>query len=99
MRLTTSAINKIKQVIHQQIGYPASIRLFGSRLDPNKKGGDIDLLVSLKQPVENPALLMAQLTSQLRRAMLGRKVDVLITAPNLNQQTIHKAALAEGVIL
>jgi len=49
--------------------------------------------------VAEPAQLSARLAAQVSRAMYGRKVDVLIKAPNLKFLPIHAIALAEGIRL
>jgi len=73
--------------------------LFGSRTDDQKRGGDVDLLVITEKPVERPAMLAAGLEAQIRRALQGRRVDVLIQAPNLAVQPIHEIARNRGVPL
>lgn len=99
MRLSQIAINKIKDTVTNLAGDSAQVRLFGSRLDDNKKGGDIDLLISSPEPIENPAVLAATITARIIQALNGRKVDVLLTAPNLTKQTIHIMAEQEGLLL
>jgi predicted nucleotidyltransferase len=73
--------------------------LFGSRLDDASRGGDVDLLVELDEPIDEPAQLSSRVSAQVSRSMHGRKVDVLIKAPNLKLLPIHMFALAEGVRL
>jgi predicted nucleotidyltransferase len=75
------------------------VRVFGSRLDEHSRGGDLDLLLSLPEPVDHPALLAATLAAKVSRSMHGRKVDVLIDAPNLKHLPIHEIALREGILL
>lgn len=75
------------------------MRLFGSRLDDAVRGGDIDLLVSLSRTIENPALLAARLSALLTRALHGRHVDVLLSAPNLKTLPIHVIAVRDGALL
>lgn len=99
MRLTPSAIQKIKATVASLLGSTAQVRLFGSRLDKEKKGGDVDLLVTTNTPVESPAVLTAQLAARLIQALEGRKVDVLLDAPNLKKQPIHFIAEEEGKLL
>jgi len=96
MRLTPEQIDLICQTIREIAGPKALVRLFGSRLDDSTKGGDIDLLVELPHPVENAALLASRLEARLMLRLGGRKVDVLLIAPNLNRQPIHEIALKEG---
>lgn len=99
MRLSPADRENIVQVTTQVAGRLANVRLFGSRANDALRGGDIDLLVSLPQPIEHPALLSATLAARLERALGGRKVDVVLQAPNLAEQPIHRIALAEGILL
>ena len=75
------------------------MRVFGSRLDDTAKGGDLDLMLELPEPVENPALMAARLSALVSRLMFGRKVDVLLSAPNLKRLPIHELAFKEGQLL
>ena len=75
------------------------MRVFGSRIDDTQQGGDLDLMLELPEPVENPAFLAAQLAAKVSRLINGRKVDVLLSAPNLMRLPIHDVAFKEGVIL
>jgi hypothetical protein len=72
------------------------VRLFGSRLDDEAKGGDVDLLIDVPLPVERPALLGATIAARAMRVFGGRQVDVVLRAPNLAEQVIHRIALREG---
>jgi predicted nucleotidyltransferase len=99
MRLTPEQIDAIRLYTHQTAGDQASVRLFGSRLDDHAAGGDVDLLLEVPTPVANPALLAATLAAKVSRHMSGRKVDVVLLAPNLARLPIHEIALHEGVLL
>jgi len=99
MRLTDNQIQTIRQLVRQVAGSQSRVRVFGSRLDDNAHGGDLDLMLELTEPVENPALMAAQLSAQVSRVMHGRKVDVLLSAPNLMRLPIHDIAFKEGQLL
>ena len=96
MRLTDHQVEVIRQLACRVAGSQASVRVFGSRLDDAAQGGDLDLLLELQEPVDNPALMAAQMSALVSRAMHGRKVDVLISAPNLMRLPIHDVAFKEG---
>jgi len=99
MRLTDYQIQAIRQLACQVAGNQSRVRVFGSRLDDTAQGGDLDLMLELPEPVDNPALMAAQMSAQVSRVMHGRKVDVLLSAPNLKRLPIYEIAFKEGVEL
>lgn len=99
MRLSQEHIRALKRLAEEEAGPSARLRLFGSRLDDAARGGDVDLLLELDAPVAHPAPLIARLAARASRAMGGRKVDVLLLAPNLMRQPIHDIAQRQGVLL
>jgi predicted nucleotidyltransferase len=99
MRLTTQQASDIRQWVAQLAGSTARVWLFGSRVRDDARGGDVDLLLEVDSAVAEPALLAARLAAKVSRSMQGRKVDVLIKAPNLLHLPIHTIALAQGLRL
>jgi uncharacterized protein len=99
MRLSPEHIQSIKSTAQAVLGEGVRVVLFGSRVDDQAKGGDVDLLIEVPQPLAEPALMSARIASRISRAMHGRKVDVLIKAPNLKEQAIHQIAARQGVLL
>ena len=99
MRLTPSQIDTIKSTTQVVLGEGAQVTLFGSRVDDQAKGGDVDLMIEVHQTLQEPALIAARIASQISHAMHGRKVDVLLKAPNLLEQPIHRIARQQGVAL
>nr|RNF64923.1 nucleotidyltransferase domain-containing protein [Acidithiobacillus sulfuriphilus] len=89
----------MRRLTREVAGDKAKVRVFGSRLDDTIRGGDLDLLLELPEPVDNPALLAAQMSTRVSRALQGRKVDVLLSAPNLLHLPIHDVAFQEGKLL
>ena len=99
MRLNPAQIDTIKSTTQAVLGEGARVTLFGSRVDDQAKGGDVDLMIEVHQTLQEPALIAARIASQISRAMHGRKVDVLLKAPNLLEQAIHRIAQQQGVAL
>jgi len=99
MRVSEQQAQSIRQIVRDTAGGEARVRLFGSRLDDAALGGDLDLLVELPTRIDHPAVLAARLSVAISRAMDGRKVDVVLLAPNLRRLPIHDIALQEGVVL
>jgi len=96
MRLNEQQIASIRLAVQAIAGPAAQVRLFGSRLLDDARGGDVDLLVELPDAVEQPAMLAARLSTRISRAMDGRQVDVVLLAPNLRRLPIHDIAMREG---
>jgi len=91
MRLKENEIKAIKEIIYS-IFKDAKIYLFGSRLDNNKKGGDIDLfIISKDNTLQNG--LKAQ--SKLKR-VLNKPVDIVLHRDF--ERNIEKEAL-KGILL
>jgi len=99
MRLTTEQAKSICRLALQVAGDDVQVRVFGSRLDDTARGGDLDLMLEFREPVHNPSLLAAEFSAKVMRLMQGRKVDVVLKAPNLLRLPIHDVALSGGQLL
>lgn len=98
MRISTDQAEMIRRIVREEAGADIAVRLFGSRLDDSARGGDIDLLLESPRPLDRPALLGATVEAKLIRALGGRRVDVVLVAPNLRHQPIHDHA-RQGILL
>ncbi len=99
MRISPQQAQQLRLAAQACAGADARARIFGSRLDDHATGGDIDLLLEIPHPVANPAWLAAQVSARASRVVHGRKVDVLLLAPNLLRLPIHDIALEKGQLL
>jgi predicted nucleotidyltransferase len=74
MRLTKEQIYTINQAVSRLAGTEAIVHLFGSRLNDQAKGGDIDLLIESDLPLSliQRAKIKMELESQL-----GLPVDIV----------------------
>ncbi|MDR3628507.1 MAG: nucleotidyltransferase domain-containing protein [Ignavibacteriaceae bacterium] len=92
MRLNDKEIIAIRSVV-KEFDPKAEIKLFGSRIDDNKKGGDIDLLIisNIINFSEKLSILI-----KLKENIGDQKIDILIYDPN---KTFHNIAYKEGVTL
>lgn len=99
MRLTAAETSKIRETVRAVTGPRTRVHLFGSRTDDTAKGGDIDLLVEIDHSVDSPVLLGARIGARLQAALGERRIDVVLAAPNVAEQTIHRVARATGVEL
>jgi predicted nucleotidyltransferase len=99
MRLTPEQADSIRRATAEIFGPDARVRLFGSRLDDDARGGDIDLLVETDQPVAELPRKRVQLVARLQMRLGDQPIDVLVSAPGHASGLVHEAALREGVRL
>ena len=99
MRLDAATKNIIKTEVANLIGADCIVRLFGSRVDDNQRGGDIDLLIESPVPIENRVQTECRLAARLYIRLGGRKVDVLIKDSLTPVKPVHQQAIQHGVIL
>lgn len=69
------------------------IRVFGSRLDDSRKGGDLDLVVESVQ--RHGIIQKADLKIALER-VLGLPVDVLLVSRNGAQSVFERLAMSKS---
>lgn len=69
------------------------IRVFGSRLDNSRKGGDLDLVVESEQ--RHGIIQKADLKIALER-VLGLPVDVLLVTRNGSQSVFERLAISKS---
>jgi predicted nucleotidyltransferase len=99
MRLNDKIRDIIKAEVANQLGPESIVRLFGSRVNDTQRGGDIDLLVELKLPLEHRIQAECKLAASLFIRLGGRKVDVLIKDSTMPSQLVHEQAITHGIIL
>ena len=97
MRLTRQQAEAIRQAAHQAFGVGTDVWLFGSRVDDNKRGGDIDLLLRPQQP-DQAMTRKLKLLRLLEQQLGERKIDILIETPD-DPRPIVRVARATGVRL
>lgn len=75
------------------------MRLFGSRLRNDLKGGDLDLLVELPHLPADATWQAAQLEARLQQLLGEQKIDVVLAAPENAGWPIVIEARRSGVPL
>lgn len=76
MRLQSKEVQIIIQVAKEIYGEGVKVYLFGSRLNDEKRGGDIDLLVRTEGETKN-VLARIRMIARLKRLLGDQKIDVI----------------------
>ena len=96
VRLSDYEISAIKETAEEVFGKGTKVFLFGSRVDPTKRGGDIDLYI-IPRKRDNLFDRELKFKSKLQLKIGERKIDVVISRDP--KRAIEKVALENGVEL
>jgi predicted nucleotidyltransferase len=95
MRLTAFEVNAIKESAQEAFGPTVEVFLFGSRVDDEKKGGDIDLYIKAK--TGNDIDHKIKFLVKLEQKMGEQKIDVILAVDKT--RPIEQQAIKTGVLL
>ncbi|RKZ56374.1 MAG: nucleotidyltransferase domain-containing protein [Candidatus Parabeggiatoa sp. nov. 3] len=90
----------IKSTVREILKDNTKVWLFGSRVDDNKRGGDIDLLIETNTPlIDNRWRIEARIDFALQRALGEQKIDIILHTVEDKTQPIHHIAKQTGIKL
>lgn len=99
MRLTENQIAAINQTAKKHFGISAKVYLFGSRVDNNKKGGDIDLLINSDETGRLTFQNKIQFLIDLKARIGDRKIDVVFDIKNRHSSNFLNSIKRQSVEL
>lgn len=99
MRLTEFQRTTIKEAVFNVVAADSRIWLFGSRTDDIKRGGDIDLLIETENVLPSRVTALCRLEGRLVMGLGDRKIDILLKDAHTPEESIHRAAREQGVLL
>ncbi len=99
MRLTKDYIDTIRATTSDVFGADAVVRLFGSRVDDSKRGGDVDLHIELSRLPQDWRSKYKFINQVQDRSDDDRKIDLIIHEAGQPLSWIDKVALRDGIIL
>ena len=95
MRLTPDQADAVRQRIRSQMGQQSRIWLCGSRVDDQRRGGDVDLYVESESV---PSLVDRLLCKGGLADVLALSVDLIVQQPG-RDLPIYRIARRSGVAL
>jgi predicted nucleotidyltransferase len=94
MRLTPNQINAINTIARKYFGQDVHVLLFGSRVDAEKKGGDIDLFIKNKHQTLLTLETKVYFLAELKSVIGFQKIDVVFD----NALTRTKKSFYQSII-
>lgn len=98
MRLTAGEIRAIKVATARAFGADAIVRLFGSRVDDSRKGGDIDLHVEVAGIIDEWAA-RSRFEDNLFSQIEEQRVDLIVRNRADPMRGIDLIAHRDGIAL
>jgi len=99
MRLTEDERSAIVGAARRHFGASGVVRLYGSRTDDRRRGGDIDLHVVAEAPELATLDREIAFLRALEDALGERRIDVIVRAPDETERPIDRIALRDGIVL
>ena len=102
MRLSAAERRAVESASRDTLPAGTRVLLFGSRLDDKRRGGDIDLLVELPEPLSADDVVRRRtgFTARLYRLLEERRIDVVMTQQGLqDRRAVVIAARQQGIEL
>lgn len=101
IRLPTKSVDAIKQAFTETFRSNDHLWIFGSRVNLDSRGGDIDLYIETTEiDIDKAIELKSKFVSKVWRLIGEQKIDIVLNILNLNNdQDIYRIAKADGVKL
>jgi predicted nucleotidyltransferase len=98
VRLPPDYVAAIKEAAREAFGDGAVVRLFGSRVRDDLRGGDIDLHVET-DPLDDEWHARGTFEDVLFRRIAPQKVDVIVTERGTVPRGFERIAYRDGIVL
>jgi predicted nucleotidyltransferase len=98
MRLTPAEIEAIVRAVHEVFGETARVRVFGSRVRDDLKGGDLDLFVEV-EPGDASIANEQRVRELITPSLDDLRTDILLHERGRPTTPIELIALRDGVLL
>lgn len=99
MRLSSEQRAVIRETANFVFGQDAEVRLFGSRVDDARRGGDIDLLVRLASVEPQRRRKALRLVALLQQRLGDQPIDVVVVDPSTGQDAFLRQAQKTAIPL
>ena len=96
VRLDSQEIEIVRTMVERIVGKGSKVRVFGSRLNDSRRGGDLDLLVESEAPVD--AIRRADLKMDLEEK-LALPLDIIFLVKGQKRSAFQELAYSKSGLL
>ncbi len=98
MRLTPLEIEAVRDAVLDVFGRGASVRIFGSRVRDDLRGGDLDLFVEV-EPGQSSVASEQRLRDRIAPVLDDLRIDILLHERGRPLTPIERVTVRDGVVL
>ncbi|MCI0548478.1 MAG: nucleotidyltransferase domain-containing protein [Candidatus Rokubacteria bacterium] len=98
MRLEPGEIEAIRAAVREVFGGGATVRVFGSRVREDLRGGDIDLFIEVEAGQASIASEQ-RLRDRIAPAVEDLRIDIRVHERGAPYTPVERIALREGILL
>ena len=99
MRLSKYQLDVIKYAVKDAFGEDAALFLFGSRVDDQARGGDVDLFIETSLGKHKAYQAELKLFTCLQKQLGEQKIDIVVQAEGSLPLPVYQEARRTGVRL
>ena len=100
MRINEKTRTTLLEKIREYFGNQTQVWLFGSRVDDQARGGDLDIYIEPEvKDAEGVFEAKIRTLAALKKILGERKIDLVINRDTRTSQAIHEIARSTGVKL
>ncbi|MCB1213283.1 MAG: nucleotidyltransferase domain-containing protein [Chlamydiia bacterium] len=102
MRLDQNSCEEICAAISRFIPTGGALYLYGSRTDPSKRGGDIDLLLVVEDQAIREKLQreLYKILVEIKRRIGDQRIDLSVVSPTLlEEDPFYRSIFPDSILL
>lgn len=98
MRISPKEIEIIKDLASEIFGRGTKVFLFGSRIQDDKKGGDIDLLIRNREKEHLTLSAKIKFLAELKSLIGEQKIDVVLDSISFSRKRSFYKSVTESAV-
>jgi hypothetical protein len=99
VRLSPREIQEIRDCAKRHFGEGSLVRLFGSRTDDSRRGGDIDLHIEAESAEKATLAHELAFSKDIKERIGEQRIDIIVRPPRYVPKAIDRIVAQTGLVL